>query len=111
MAKKDGKKFQVSSRGGKIRVKRTEHDAYEYIFSEYDLNEIINNNNTTTSTPTNTQTQSTHKNNRNNHNKSNAALRNNKRKAELNTSETTTSKKSKNTYVTKGKQQTSKQKQ
>lgn len=97
MAKKDGKIFQVSSRGGKIRVKKNERDGYEYIFSLYELDEIINNEsigNTSTSLTTNTQNQNTHK--QNNNNKSNAALKNNKRKAEENTSRTDTNKKPKN---------------
>lgn len=95
LAKKNKKIFQVSSRGGKIRIKKTEHDAFEYIFSEFELNETINNESNMRTT-TKTQNQSTHTNNKNDNNKSTAALRSHKRKADINATEANTNKKSKN---------------
>lgn len=92
-AKRDGKIHQVSSRGGKIRVKKTEHEHYEFIFSEYELNIIINeetntNSGATTSTYSSNKRNTTN-NNKNNNNKSEATVKNNKRKADLNTSDGT----------------------
>lgn len=94
-AKKDGRIHQVSSRGGKIRIKKTEQ--YQFIFSEYDLNEITNGTNTEpeTNTPTNTDNHRTTNNNKYNNSKSDAPTRNNKRRADLNTSENDRRKKTK----------------
>lgn len=100
VAKKDAKIHQVSSRGGKIRVKKTERALYEFIFSEYDLNEIINETTSTnteimnTSTLTNNHTETN--NNKMNNNKSEATAKNNKkRRVDLNTSGNNNNKKSK----------------
>lgn len=100
-AKKDGKLFQVSSRGGKIRVKKSEREFHKFIFSEYELNEILNeetNTNTgmNTSTHTNNHRTTTTNNNKINNNKSDATTKNNnKRRADLNTSGYNKNKKSK----------------
>lgn len=43
MAKKDGKIYAASQRGGKIRIKTNENSPFQFIFSERELTQIIKN--------------------------------------------------------------------
>lgn len=97
-AKRDRKIFQVSSRGGKIRVKKTEQDFYKFIFSEYELNEIINDetniNTGMANTTKHTKNRTSTNNNKTINDRPDANTKNNnKRRADLNTSENNNNKK------------------
>lgn len=41
-AKKDGNIHSASSRGGKIRIKVTENSQFQFVFSEYEINQLVN---------------------------------------------------------------------
>lgn len=75
-AKKDGKIHSASSRGGKIRIKITENSPFQFVFSDHEITQLLNNE---TSSQHNTSTSST--NNKNN-SKSIVTSKQHKRKAE-----------------------------
>lgn len=77
MAKRDGKIYLTSSRGGKIRIKTKENSPFQFIFCEHDLLQLINNDTQQSNNSASTSTQDN-----NNNNKSPVTNKHQKRKAE-----------------------------